>query len=193
MMLRGLTANNGPHLLLLWSQCECHAKNAMSGQFRGRNRGEFLLRYKAVFYCRPMPEQGQNTSSSRNTNFWKGEAGANKVSGGSELSFPRNQFERRPKTPAPLSRSNDRFRHLGTNFQTWSGRGGEQKEGRREGRRFSRSLESGTTPHQPRVFTFIELGGERRGGVNRNPSLSLSLPPLLIPLCLPGVPALSFL
>ena len=87
MMLRGLTANNGPHLLLLWSQCECHAKNAMSGQFRGRNRGEFLLRYKAVFYCRPMPKQRQNTSSSRNTNFWKGEAGANKVSsGGSELS-----------------------------------------------------------------------------------------------------------
>ena len=87
LMLGGLTANNGPHLLLLWSQCECHAKNAMSGQFRGRNRGEFLLRYKAVFYCRPMPEQGQNTSSSRNTNFWKGEAGANKVSsGGSELS-----------------------------------------------------------------------------------------------------------
>ena len=87
MMLRGLTANNGPHLLLLWSQCECHAKNAMRGQFRDCNRGEFLLRYKAVFYCRPMPEQGQNTSSSRNTNFWKGEAGANKVSsGGSELS-----------------------------------------------------------------------------------------------------------
>ena len=87
MLVRELTANNGPHLLLLWSQCECHAKNAMSGQFRGRNRGEFLLRYKAVFYCRPMPEQGQNTSSSRNTNFWKGEAGANKVSGGgSELS-----------------------------------------------------------------------------------------------------------
>ena len=183
MMLRGFAANNSPHLLLLWSQCVCHAKNVMRGQFRDCNRGEFLLRYKAVFYCRPMPKQRQNISSPRNTNFWKGEAGANKVSGGSELSFPRNQFERRPKTPPPLSRLNDRFRHLGTNFQTWSGRGGEQKEGRREGRRFSRSPESGTTPHQPRVFTFIEP----RGGVNRNPSLS---PSLLTPLCLP---ALSFL
>ena len=104
-----------------------------------------------------------------------------------DRSFPRNQFERRPKTPPPLSLSpNDRFRHLGTNFQTWSGRGGEQKEGRRGDGFHARSRAVRHQPHQPRVFTFIELrGGERRGGVNRNPSLSL-----LTPLCLP---ALSFL
>ena len=156
---------------LLWSQCECRVKNAMRGQSRGRYRGEFYYEYKAVFYCRPMPEQRKIPSPLRIQISGKGERVLTRSTG---RSFPQNQFEGRPKTPP----STDRFRHLGTNFQTWNGRGREQKKW---GEVFT--LESGTTPTTPTTRLHIHRERREREGVNRNPYP-------LSPLCLP---ALSFL
>ena len=112
---------------------KCRVKNAMRGHSRGCNRGEFYYNIKRFLL---QPSGRAEAKSLRPLGiqffFWKRGAGANKVNQRIGRSFPQNQFERRPKTPPLLHRpKNDRFRHLGTNFQTW---GENKREG--EGRGF---------------------------------------------------------
>ena len=101
-----------------------------------------LLRYKAVFIAVICRSRGKIPFLPRIQIFGKGEW---VLTRSTDRSFPQNQFERRPKTPPSTDRTTTVF---GTSVLI-SRHGMEEGENKRRGEReerFSRPLESGTTP-----------------------------------------------